>query len=147
MLKHLENTDGRPASVEGSLAAIAHIFMKVDESGLLDRLLADYGCPSGSSGPQAMPVANAMLTEPPSSTPFVATDEDIDSGRWMSRKEAWLRLGVVKSTLEEMIKSGELAAYHKSGDQHKKKPRIWLKQTDVEQMYKRYTLRKGKEKK
>src|SRR5690606_38682594 len=147
MLKHLENMDGRFVSIEGSLAAIAHVFVKLDESGLLDRLLADYGIEPETTAPQAASDAAPQPTEPSSRTPYVATDEEIDAGYWMSRIEAWDRLGVVKSTLEEMINSGELAAYHKAGDQRKKKPYVWLKRTDVEALYRSYTLRKGKEKK
>ncbi|HWK99842.1 MAG TPA: hypothetical protein VNQ55_07840 [Parapedobacter sp.] len=65
----------------------------------------------------------------------------------MTRKEAWNYLCIAKSTLEEMINAGELDRYHKKGDERKKCPRVWLKRTDVEALYKTYTLRKGKEKK
>lgn len=74
------------------------------------------------------------------------TDEDVESEEWMSRKEAWIYLGVVKSTLEAMINSGELPSYRKKCDQHKKKARVWLRRADVEEHYRQYTLRKGKEK-
>ncbi len=34
----MENMDGRLASIEGNLTAIAHVFIKLDESGLLEQL-------------------------------------------------------------------------------------------------------------
>lgn len=91
-------------------------------------------------------------TEPQSAehtahAPFIVTDEELESGQWMTRKEAWNYLGVVKSTLETMIQSGELPAYQKMGDHHKKKSRVWLRREDVDEHYRIYTLRKGKEKK
>ncbi|MFB2117843.1 hypothetical protein [Parapedobacter sp. 2B3] len=79
--------------------------------------------------------------------PYVVTDDGIENGLWITRREAWLHLGIVKSTLEGMVNSGELAAYHKVGDRHKKKPYVWLKRSDVEALFRSYTLRKGKEKK
>lgn len=148
MLKHLEKTDRHLASIDGSLAAIAHVFVKIDESGLLERLAADYGCPPDGTDSQAEPMAVSPEPIEPSSTPqFIATEEEIAGGQWMSRKEAWDFLGIVKSTLEEMISAGELPSYHKQGDEHKKKPRVWLRRADVSLMHTTYTLRKGKEKK
>lgn len=147
MLKHLENTDRHLASIDGSLAAIAHVFVKIDESGLLERLAAEYGCHPDGTDPQAEPMADPEPIEPSPNLQFVATEEEIAGGEWMSRKEAWNRLGIVKSTLEGMISAGELPSYHKQGDEHKKKPRVWLRRADVNLMYSTYTLRKGKEKK
>ena len=146
MLNRFEDLNGRLASIEENLRPIAAVAMHLMESGLLAQLAAIYGCPPPNLHAQPASVAEPDNAEPEGPTPFVVTDAAIESGYWMSRKEAWNRLGVVKSTLEGMIRSGELAAYHKTCDQHKEKPRVWLKSADVDRMYTTYTLRKGKEK-
>ena len=147
MLKHKENNDGHLASISKSLATIADVLVKLDESGRLDRLAADGCPPAAAEDAQAAPTANPAQSTPPPTAPFVVTEAEIEAGYWMSRKEAWDRLGVVKSTLEAMINSGELTAYHKTCDRKKKRPYVWLKRSAVDELYTSYTLRNGKEKK
>lgn len=133
MLKHLEKMDARLASIDRSLAAIADAFISLASAGLPETW------PEPSSEPE--PPADQRAD-----TPFIVTDGGIEDRLWMTRKEAWSRLGIAKSTLEAMINAGELDAYHRKGDERKTKPRVWLKRMDVEAHYRTYTLRKGKEK-
>ena len=110
----------------------------------------DRQCCRAVTWPGSLPqpqCKSAAAENPDPADRFVVTTATIESGYWMSRKEAWDRLGVVKSTLEEMIRSGELPSYHRQGDERRKKPRVWLKRDEVERLYTTYTLRKGKEKK
>src|SRR5690606_35806084 len=129
MFNHYEKQDRHLASIDRSLATIAGFFAKANEIGLFDHLAA--AC--GSS------LKRQATTEGPRA--------DMGPGQWMTRKEAWHYLGVAKSTLEEMIRTGKLPTYLKQGDERKKKARVWLKRGDVERMYRSYPLRKGKEKK
>ena len=120
-------------SIDGNFATIAKVFETIADTGLLDRLVAFFD-----------------THEPPergTDTPFIVTENEIENGDWMSRREAWLELCIVKSTLEEMIRSGKLRAYHKTCDRDKKRPYVWLKKSDVLELKKSYTLYKGKEKK
>ncbi len=122
--------DRRLASIDGNLTTIVQVFLTIADARLPDR------------GPK-----QRERSESPSETPIAVPDMDLAKGQWMTRKEAWTRLGIVKSTLEGMLESGELASYRKESDAHKRKPRIWLKRSEVEELYQSYTLRKGKEKK
>lgn len=142
MLKHLESMDGWLMSIGRSMEIIAQAVVKLDERGVFDHLAATCGCSERENVPQQ---DSAPATGAPSR--FVVPEGDVDPNEWISRKEAWIYMGVVKSTLEEMIRSGELPSYHRKGDEKKKKPRVWLNKADVDRMYKSYTLRKGKEKK
>ncbi|WP_257669607.1 hypothetical protein [Parapedobacter tibetensis] len=56
----------------------------------------------------------------------------------------------MKSTGEMTGSEGSaalLTRYHKKGDEHLAKPRVWLMRTEVDAYYRDYTLLKGKEKK
>jgi|GEM_PF-4282839 len=77
---------------------------------------------------------------------FIVTEPDIDAGKWMQKKEASMRLGIVRSTLDVKLAAGELTAYYKKGDEHKERPRVWLLRAQVEEYFLTYTVRKGKEK-
>ncbi|WP_257670999.1 helix-turn-helix transcriptional regulator, partial [Parapedobacter tibetensis] len=78
---------------------------------------------------------------------YTVTPEGINAGLWMSCKEAWDLLGIARSTLEERLNAGKLTRYHKKGDGHLAKPRVWLMRSEVDAYYRDYTLMKGKEKK
>src|SRR5690606_22484517 len=133
MLKQDKNMLDLLKSIDGNFATIAKVFETIAETGLLGRLEAFFD--------------THEPPEPVTDTRFVVTDEAIENGDWMSRREAWLELCIVKSTLEEMIHSGKLTAYHKTCDRDKKRPYVWLKKSDVSELKKSYTLYKGKEKK
>lgn len=77
---------------------------------------------------------------------YCVTQEGIEAGRWITCKEAWLRLGIVKSTLTERLNACVLKRFHRKGDEHLPRPRVWLSKEQVEAYYRDYTLLKGKEK-
>ena len=120
-------------SIDRNFATIAKVFETIADTGLLNRLEAFFDT---RESPESV-----------ADTRFIVTEKEIENGDWMSRREAWLELCIAKSTLEEMIHSGKLTAYHKTCDGAKKRPYVWLKKSDVLELKKSYTLYKGKEKK
>jgi len=97
----------------------------------------------------AAPSSNHPPDTPTLSDPhsrFIVTRGGIDAGKWITCKEACDRLGIVKSTLVERLNAGVLRRFHKKGDEHLPRPRVWLSKEEVDQYYQDYTLRKGKEK-
>ncbi len=156
MSKHVEKLDVRLASIDGSLAAIAKVFVVLIETGLLEKLLAalpDAENPLVSIGSTLFSEANVSespagtVSERPDDDSYCVTESEIQAGLWMGREEAWIYLCTVKSNLERMVKTGELKKCHRVGDRGKKRPRVWLRRTEVEKHFGDYTLFKGKEKK
>ena len=89
------------------------------------------------------------LVRPPvinSGNRFIVTKEGIATGIWMSKKEAAAKLGIVRSTLDIKLAENQLTKYYLKGDEHKKKPRVWLLRAEIDKHYHSYTLLKGKEK-
>ncbi len=156
MSKHYEKLDVRLASIDGSLAAIAKVFVLVVETGLFDKLLAalpDAAKPLDSTGSTIGPDANSSerlagpAVQRPDDDVYCVTESEIQAGLWMARKESWIYLCTVKSTLERMIEAGELKKCHRVGDRGKRRPRVWLRRSEVEKHFGDYTLFKGKERK
>lgn len=156
MSKHYEKLDARLASIDGSLAAVAKVFVILVETGLLEKLLAalaDAGESTEASGVADVSVGSVAEVESPFAIPvekrrrvYCVTAEGIRAGKWVTCKEAWGRLCIVKATLDKRLNAGVLTRFHKKGDEHLQKPRVWLSHEEVENHYRDYTLLKGKEK-
>lgn len=140
MLKHHEDWGARLASIDGSLAVIARCCAYLLDRGLLEKFMESL--PDAAEPTESPDAVEHLLDD----GKYIVTESEIQAGLWMPRKEAWLFLCVVKSTLEDMITAGELTAYHRVGDRGKKRPRVWLRRTEVEKHYGDYTLFRGKEK-
>ena len=76
---------------------------------------------------------------------YVVTAEGLANGVWLAKEAAWIRLGICRDTLDRKLAANVLRAYHRKGDEQKKKPRVFLATAEVEQHYCDYTLKKGKE--